>query len=268
MKKNDEPEEEGSGYNWMDTYGDLVTLLLCFFVLLYSFSSINQEKWEQIVSVFSGNFSTSAVRTFDITSVREEPIRIDSMVNLEERDQDTQSAENTDDLQALLKLQEQINEDFDELYQRIVLYIQENNLSGQMSVSRTEDVIIMRFSEIALFDSGVATIRPESAMTLDHIIQIIADNIAAIHMVNIEGHTDNVPTGSTGFKDNWELSVIRATNTLRILLENGLIDEDKLSASGYGEFQPIASNDTPEGRSMNRRVDFVLNKKNVADLVG
>ena len=79
-------------------------------------------------------------------------------------------------------------------------------------------------------------------------------------MVHIEGHTDNVPIRNAMFEDNWDLSVKRATNTLRKVLEWGIIDEKMLSAVGYGEYQPIATNDTPEGRQLNRRVDFVLEK--------
>ncbi len=270
MKRKDEPEDEGSGYNWMDTYGDLVTLLLCFFVLLYSFSSLNQEKWEELVGAFTGSYGASAIQAFDITSVREEPIKIDSMINFESRGTETLDGEgtSTDDLQALQELQEQVNETFDTLYQKIVIYIDTNDLSGQMSVSRSENFIILRFNEIALFDSGSAAIRQESKESLGHFVQIIADNIDAISIVNIEGHTDNVPISTSEFKDNWDLSVKRATNTLRILLATGLIEEARLSAVGYGEFHPIAPNDTDNGRGQNRRVDFVLNKIDVTNFVG
>lgn len=260
MKKRDEPEEEGSGYNWMDTYGDLVTLLLCFFVLLYAFSTVNEQKWNELVGVFTGNYGAAAIQAFDITSVREKPIKIDAMVDLDKRGRRDSTLTN-EELAALKKLQEEINKAFDELYARILAYIEIHDLYGQMSVSRTEDTIILRFSEIALFDSGKAVIRPESMETLNHFIQIIADNIDAISMVNIEGHTDTVPINTAEFKDNWDLSVKRATNTLRILLASGLIEPTKLSAIGYGEHQSIATNDTPEGRAMNRRVDFVLNRR-------
>lgn len=265
--KNTEPEEESGGYSWMDTYGDMVTLLLCFFVLLYSFSTLNEQKAQELVSALSGTYGASVIRAFDITSVREEPIRIDAMINFESRGKEADEGDSADDY-ALQKLQDQIDEAFDELYQKIVLYIEINGLAGQMSVARTEDVIILRFSEIALFDSGSATIRPESAGILNHFIQIINENIDAISMVNIEGHTDNVPIHTAEFNDNWDLSVKRATNTLRILLETALIEETKLSAIGYGEYQPIASNETPEGRALNRRVDFVLNKVKASDLEG
>ena len=263
MKKNTEPEEESDGYRWMDTYGDLVTLLLCFFVLLYSFSTLNEQKAQELVSSFSGTYGAAAIQAFDISEVKEDAIKIDSMVDFESRGSQQQGDVSDSELQEIQELQEQINETFDELYQKIVSYIESNDLGGQMSVSRTDDVIVLRFSEIALFDSGRATIRPESAETLNHFIQIITENIAAINMVNIEGHTDNNPIHTAEFEDNWDLSVKRATNTLRIFLDAALIEESKLSAIGYGEHQPIALNDTPEGRALNRRVDFVLNKVKV-----
>jgi chemotaxis protein MotB len=270
MKKDDEPEDEGGGYNWMDTYGDLVTLLLCFFVLLYSFSSINQDKWEQLVSAFSGTYGAAAIQAFDITSVREQPITIDSMVDVDSRDdQEDAGIGDQEELdQNALEQQEKINVTFDELFKRIMTYIEVNGLSGQMSVWRTDDFIVLRFNEIALFDSGSATIRTESKETLSHFIQIMAENMNAISTVDIEGHTDNVPISTAEFTDNWDLSAKRATNTLRILLATGLIDATRLSVNGYGEYHPIASNDTAEGRALNRRVDFVLNKINVTDSAG
>ena len=259
--KNTEPEEESGGYSWMDTYGDMVTLLLCFFVLLYSFSTLSEAKAKQLVSAFSGSYGASAIQAFDITEVKEDAIRIDQMVDFK-----TRVSEPEDDEQA--GLQKEIDEEFDELYRKILFYIEANNLGGQMSVSRTEDVIILRFREIALFDSGSAKIRPESAETLKHFVQIIKENIEAVSMVDIEGHTDTVPIHTAEFEDNWDLSVKRATNNLRILLDLAMIDETKLSATGYGEYQPIASNDTPEGRAKNRRVDFVLNKLKMTATAG
>lgn len=251
MARKEEPEETG-GYSWMDTYGDLVTLLLCFFVLLYSFSSVDAGKWQQLVGAFSGTYGAGEVAVFDEASIREEPINnIDAMVNLENR---------TDDDDAANAKQQEINNTFDQLYESIRTYIKENDMEGSLSVSRTDDAIYLRFNEIALFNPGKADILPESVPTLQHIMQIIHLNIASISAVKIEGHTDNVPINNAEFSDNWDLSVKRATNALRLVLATGLLDEKMLSAVGYGEYQPIATNETTEGRSQNRRVDFVLMK--------
>lgn len=266
MKRKPE-QEESSGYSWMDTYGDMVTLLLCFFVLIYSFSSMDAAKWQELVGAFTGVTGSAEIDSFDVSTIREQPItEIDAMINTENREESDVSSDETDidsEDSATNVEQQEINETFDELYENIRFYIGNNGLEGKLSVSRTDDVIILRFNEIALFRSGYADIITDSAETLIHIIQIIDENISSISMVNIEGHTDNVPIGSADFTDNWDLSVKRATNTLRLVLEMGLISEDKLSAVGYGEYQPVATNDTPEGRAQNRRVDFVLNKLRV-----
>lgn len=250
MKRKEEPEETG-GYSWMDTYGDMVTLLLCFFVLLYSFSSVDAGKWKELVSALSGTYGTAEMDVMDPAAIQEKPINnIDSMVS-------------SDDSDALNAQQDIIDNTFDQLYQNIKSYISVNGIQDQISVGRTDDYIYLRFSEMALFASAKAQILPGSEEILRNIIQMIHDNISAISMVRIEGHTDTVPIHNTEFTDNWDLSAKRATNTLRLVLATGLIEETKLSAIGYGEYQPIAANDTAEGRAQNRRVDFVLVKVKV-----
>jgi chemotaxis protein MotB len=264
LKRRDAQQEEEHGYNWQDTYGDMVTLLLCFFVLLFSFSSINAEKWEQLVKAFSGASGDTEIIAFDEVTIRDEAIKnIDPMVNTSDRSaEDTGAAE--EDAENVTK-QDEINNTFDELYDKITAYIKLNDLEGQLSVSRTDDVIILRFSEMALFNSGEAEILPGNEAIVKHVVEMISENISAIKMISIEGHTDNVPICSQQFEDNWDLSAKRATNMLREVLDTNLVDAEKISATGYGEYHPIASNDTPEGRAQNRRVDFVLQKINTND---
>lgn len=262
-RKRDEPEESGGGYNWMDTYGDMVTLLLCFFVLLYSFSSVDSAKWQALVGAFSGTSAISAIPSFDVNTVREQPItQIDPMVNYENREKDATQSEIS---AANARLQE-INDLYDRLYVSVRTYIDEHGLQDEMNVLRTDDAIILRFGEIALFEPGQANILPKNRETMSHMIDIIAQNEKAIKMVSIEGNTDNVPIHNAQFTDNWDLSVKRATNALRLVLSEGKISETKISAIGYGEHQPIDSNATPEGRSHNRRVDFVLKKAEIPDI--
>ena len=256
MKRREEPDDEDSGYSWQDTYGDMVTLLLCFFVLLFSFSSINAEKWEQLVKAFTGVSGDTEIVAFDEITIRDDAINnIDPMVS------DGNQSEQADNVTK----QDDINDTFDELYERITVYIKTNDLAGQLSISRTDDVIVIRFSEMAIFNSGEADILPGNEETIVHVINIISENISAISMINIEGHTDNVPINSSKFADNWDLSAKRATNMLREVLKTNLIDENKISATGYGEYHPISTNDTAEGRAQNRRVDFVLEKQKVSD---
>jgi len=232
----------------MDTYGDMVTLLLCFFVLLYSFSSIDAAKQKELVGAFNGTASAEAIETLDVSEAREDPIStIDSMVNYSNR---------TDDSAAQSKTELA----FDQLYANIKRYISENGLGGQLSVSRTEDTIILRFGAVFLFESGKADLLPNGQATLTNIVDIISQNASAIKLITIEGNTDNVPIKNSEFSDNWDLSVNRAVNVLRTVQGYQVIGASKLAAVGYGEYQPIASNQTEEGRARNRRVDFVIQK--------
>lgn len=254
MRKRGRQQEEEHGYSWQDTYGDMVTLLLCFFVLLFSFSSINAEKWKQLVQAFAGSSGDTEIVAFDEITIRNEAIEaIDSMVDTEGRDEEGNEEEKITGL-------DEVNDAFDDLYEKIATYIKINELGSQLSISRTEDVIIIRFSEMALFNSGEAEILPGNEALVKHVVTIISENIDAIEMINIEGHTDNIPISSSRFEDNWDLSTKRATNMLRGVLDTDLIDAEKVSATGYGEYHPVASNDTAEGRAQNRRVDFVLQK--------
>jgi chemotaxis protein MotB len=250
-RKNE--EEESTGYSWMDTYGDMVTLLLCFFVLLYSFSSIDGEKWKQLVSALSGTGGNRYVTGIGESQTRDENIAImntsitfNKAVSRQPEDAgfivDESSSENG----------------IDELYRSILEFIRQNNMSGTISVSRTTEAIYLRFNEMALFNSGYADILPESKQTINNIMIIIERYIKYIAAIRIEGHTDNVPINTAEFKDNWDLSAKRATNVLRLVLTYNLFDPSMLSAVGYGEFQPLADNSSPEGRALNRRVDFVL----------
>ncbi|NMA36861.1 MAG: flagellar motor protein MotB [Papillibacter sp.] len=246
-------EEESTGYSWMDTYGDMVTLLLCFFVFLYSFSSIDGIKWKHLVSALSGTGGNRYVTAIGESRSRDENIAImntsitfNKVITKQPEDAgfiiDESSSENG----------------IDELYRSILEFIRQNNMGGTISVSRTTEAIYLRFNEMALFNSGYADILPESKQTINNIMIIIERYIKYIAAIRIEGHTDNVPINTAEFKDNWDLSAKRATNVLRLVLTYNLFDPSMLSAVGYGEFQPLADNSSPEGRALNRRVDFVL----------
>ncbi|MGE4484050.1 MAG: flagellar motor protein MotB [Oscillospiraceae bacterium] len=244
-----EPEEEGSGYNWMDTYGDLVTLLLCFFVLLYSFSSIDAVKWQELVGAFSGSTAVS-VELMDTQTVRKNEIEVEGV---DRASNDQKEKDNN-------VVEEQNDEEFDKLYNIIKLYIEENNLTALLSVQKEDNIILVRFKEAILFESGKAVILDGSKPVLDHIISVLSQNINTVKMIRIEGHTDNVPIHTAEFDSNWELSMARASNALKYFINSDKINLDKLSAVAYGEYQPIESNDTKDGRASNRRVDFVIEK--------
>lgn len=227
---------------WMATYGDMVTLVLTFFVLLFSFSTIDAVKWKELVQSFTGNVRISviqpldpgaAVQGFDLPSPRP---------TIKPIDED----------------QEKQKEAFDELYEKIKGTIEDNDLVSTLGVHKSDDVILLSITDSALFDSGKADIKPEAAELL-RIVSLIFDEYEPnIQNVRIEGHTDNVPISNAHYKSNWELSTARATNVLQFFLANSIVPPVKYGASGYAEYHPVATNETEEGKAKNRRVDFVI----------
>ncbi len=122
-------------------------------------------------------------------------------------------------------------------------------------------LVIIFLSEV-LFDSGKADIKKEVYTALDKVGKVLAENLKG-REIGIEGHTDNEPIKHSGWKSNWELSTARATSVLHYLVDNKDIEPKKVSASGHGEYKPVVSNDTPEGRRQNRRVEIVVLPKNI-----
>lgn len=243
-RKRDE-DSGGSGYSWMDTYGDLVTLLLTFFVLLFSFSTMDAQKWETLVGALSGSSSIS-IPVLTPEMAMEKPIQVE-MTTDDSTSREQSDSSGTVDYEAFM-----------ELYQRTQEYIEANNISVEVNADLNSFVITLRFQDSALFESGRATIIEQAQPIMDHVITLISQNDNLVRMVKIEGHTDNMPIRNAQFRDNWDLSISRASNVLRYFLDSGLINEAKISATGFGEHHPVSDNGTPEGRAVNRRVDFLI----------
>jgi len=169
----------------------------------------------------------------------------------------------SEELQQIMGSEEyQKNEEqFSLLYERLVTYIDEKGLEDMLYAERDMESIYLRVAAGILFQSGRADIREEAEPILDTLEDIFFTAGDSLSMVTIEGHTDNVPIRNARYEDNWELSSDRATRVGRYIWEKGRISQDKFSVSGYGEFRPIDTNETEEGKQANRRVEFVLRKK-------
>lgn len=257
-KKAEEPQEEGSPA-WMNTYGDMVTLLLTFFVLLFSFSTVDAEKWEDIVNSLSGlkvvaiaamdpnapeNTSELGEGRFVITSSTPSP-----------SETPTTSAQDTEDGGNVIEIKER----FEELYEKIKNHIETHDLGYILNVEYVdENTILLRMSDSAFFDPGEANIDEDAKVALDEVCEIIEDYTDLIRLIRIEGHTDNVPISNAHFADNWELSMARADKVRKYVMNVTEIDPALLVACYFGEYHPVATNDTLEGRAKNRRVDFVI----------
>lgn len=225
MKRRRKVEQVSS--SWLTTYSDLVTLLLCFFVMLFAFSNLDVKKFQGIMAYFQGSRGV-----LDGSNVIEIPD---------------------------LRDQEEI--DLEELKSALEEYATSSNLEEEITVSIDERGLIIRFMDRVLFDPGKAELKPEAREILDTVAEILQRDEFKDKAIKIEGHADTTPVSpKDGFPTNWELSTARATNVLRYLVEQRGIEGERISASGYSYYRPIAPNDTKENKAKNRRVDIVILK--------
>ncbi len=233
------PDQPEGAPAWMTTYGDLVTLLMCFFVLLFAFSEIDAQKFDAIMESFQG----SAGILSGGKTLNQDQLVFDAMPE--------QSITKTvEEIETLQVLEEIINE-----------YIEAEDLQFEVQVELEDRGLVIRFPDNVLFDSGRAVIKEETIGTLAFLGEVLKDPQFVSMDIRVEGHTDNIPINTAQFPSNWELSATRATNVLKFFISTSSIDPYRLSASGYGEYHPIASNDSIAGRQNNRRVDVVVMRK-------
>lgn len=226
MKRRRRKAEQVSA-SWMTTYSDLVTLLLCFFVMLFAFSNLDVKKFQGIMAYFQGSRGV-----LDGSNVIEIPD---------------------------LRDQEEI--DLEKLKRALEEYASSSNLDEEITVSIDERGLIIRFMDRVLFDPGKAELKPEAKEILDTVAEILQRDEFKDKAIKVEGHADTTPVSpKDGFPTNWELSTARATNVLRYLVEQKGIEGERISASGYSYYRPIAPNDTKENKAKNRRVDIVILK--------
>jgi len=223
MPKKQQEECQSGAPAWMVTYGDMMTLLLTFFVLIVSFSSVEQVKFKAAISSIQeglGIWPSNAGLLPTMVLFETSP------------EQAKEAAEMVEDVAKAL----------------------EENAIDQVEIYNTPAGIRLIISDPVLFRTGRAEIRPEFRDLLVNIAEII--DRREYSEVRVEGHTDNVPIETDQFPSNWELSAIRALNVVKVMAFNGGLNPAKLSGVGYGEFRPRASNDTAEGRGLNRRVEI------------
>lgn len=218
---------------WVVTFGDLMSLLLCFFVLLLSFSEIDRQKYKQVAG--------SMLQAFGVqrkTKVMEQPKGIKMIAK--DFDQDVIAT----------RLKEDIGREIEhELENRL------QDVKDQIEVEADGEDLVIRLMGESTFDSGKAQIRPQLKPLLRKIGKILTD---AKQDVVVAGHTDNVPVRGGPFKTNLKLSIARAAEVAEFLLNNSKIDPARLSTMGFGEHRPIESNITAAGRQKNRRVEIVV----------
>lgn len=229
-----ESEEE---VGWIVTYADLVTLLLVFFVLLYSISSLNMERFRQAfesirISLGRDMTTLGVVEVMEVPELQRKELTVEEIFGKRSREE---------------AMVEDIN-----------AFIAERNVGDHITVQILNNKIIVRIQGTILFESGSELFTAHAAPILEQIIHIF--KAYPEYSINIRGHTDDVPIATLRFPSNWELSAFRATTVLKYLIEKG-VSPFRLTATGYGSILPLKPNSTAENRATNRRVEFVLEKK-------
>ena len=236
--------------DWMMTYGDMVTLLLTFFILLYTFSTIDIQRFQDVMAAIQHSFMgrTGILRgSTEPTAAEGQPHLMEDL----EAEEVITTVQLGDKEMELLQLLAEL----ERVYEQTRDYLHAAGLSDAIQLRMEKRGIVMVLPEEITFDTGRAELKEEARPVLD----IIAGFIAKIpNQIIVEGHTDNVPINTFIFPSNWELSVTRAVSVARHLVEERDLNPRRFVATGYGEYHPIAGNDTAEGRARNRRVNIVI----------
>ena len=253
-------EEPAHTERWAIPYGDLVTLLLAFFVVMYATSTANEGKYRVLSDALNAAFSGApkTIRPIPIGEplnagqhLRETPAALDAptFARSAEAEPPPRPSPDDDGITTLDLVEESLVRD---LRRRI--------FAEQVYVSRSSKGLEVELDADLLFASGAAEISSDAGSLIRHIAGILTPY--PNHVI-IEGHTDNEPIHTRRFPSNWELSAARAVSVLRVLTDAG-VAATRLSVQGYGEFQPIAGNDTVRGRQRNRRVVLVIRDEQLA----
>lgn len=243
MAKIEKKPQENHDNDWLNTYADMVTLLLTFFVMLYASSSVDDQKWQYIYQAFQsrGKYLNEYVDSPEHTTEEGNFIK----------DELSQGAQGSGELP----------QSFDQLYIYLSEYVEDKQLSDAMSISKDSAHIYIRFDSSVFFDGNSAELRDEGKRIIDGILPGLKAVKQAIQLVTVSGHTAE---GISAVND-WELSSDRAVSVVKYMDYKAVLDSSQFRTKGVGPYEPVADNSTAEGRAANRRVELVI-LKNELDL--
>jgi len=224
-KPRERVESSENVERWMVSYADFVTLLFCFFTAMYAISNVDTNKLDQFASSMKTAFNEGG-------SMEEKKFTV------------------INDVQIILPTSIETESNIREMLDTII-----KESDGSIDVKRDKRGVVIAVADNMFYKSGTANLKEDSINFLDQLVQPILEYP---NPVRIEGHTDNIPINTKEFPSNWELSASRAINVAKYFVENHNIDPGRITSIGYAEHKPLTSNDSPDGRAKNRRVEIVL----------
>lgn len=263
MAKRKAEEPKKGAPEWQTTFSDLMNLLLCFFVMLFAMSNMDEQKLAEFVAAM--NNATFNIFPAGATAIGDGILVSNGVSQLNELDQYINSTGKMDDegevvdddlANAQEKLEEAQLEESEQLAEKIQEAIDEQNMGSEIDIDFTAQYVQLTMKGGILFDSGSVELKPEALPVLDQ-VGVILQRYAQ-GTIEIEGHTDNVPMSGAKYSNNDELSSGRALSVFDYLLSITDLDPANVKHAGRGEYVPIADNSTPEGRSRNRRVEIKI----------
>lgn len=227
----------GGGANWMDTYGDLVTLLLCFFVLLYSISTLDQAKWIQVVKSFNPDAK-------DVSQIAEDP-------NIDANDEVPGGVD---------------ADAFDDLFESLKQAVEQANLTSEVELFKGNGYTFITFRDNVFFDGDSSVIKTEGSEILGQFASILSEVSDSVKEIQILGHTTqadpNVPNNP---ENDRVLSAERAARVAAFIQQRTQVPPERIVPLGYGQWRPIAPFDTAENRAKNRRVELLITKSDAVE---
>lgn len=246
-----EPEKHANHERWLVSYADFITLLFAVFVVLYAMGQSDKKKVEEVMQAIQQSFgmATAGASAPKVNVIPSQAITVIPSLKPEIKISPIGRSRSG---QSKARAEEK---DFRQIKSAVEAYLVKQGAQGKVTLEITRRGLIVSLKEAGFFNSGQANIKPEAYEIINTIAEVMTQYN---NPLRLEGHTDNVPISTAQFPSNWELSTARATNGLKYLLKNFDVDANKISATGYAEFRPIADNATSEGRARNRRVDLVM----------
>ncbi len=240
-------QEQENHERWLVSYADFITLLFAFFVVMYSISSVNEGKYKvlsrTLVAAFTGQPSRAV--PLDVGTGTGGPPRLVDLPPLPTAGEQASGAQ-----RAHQALRDRLAQIARELAQRLGPQVR----LGQVQVRLTQQGVAIDIHDQLLFASGSADLGPGAQALLQQVSQVLA---GLPYQFQVNGYTDDRPIHDARFASNWQLSVMRALSVLNMLVQQG-VDPAQLVAAGYGQYHPVQSNATPQGRAANRRVSIVI----------